>query len=394
MSTFKTVGGFFIALLAASIAAGSVIPTKAGTFEITQGISHGRAAKSGPIALANAYKKYGIPIPPALQRAAERDMNAVSYDKRATGSVVANSDKHDLAYLCDVTIGTPGQRLTLDFDTGSSDLWVFSTETPNGGNHNLYDPSSSSTAKKMDGETWKIAYVDGSNCSGDVYSDVVTIGGLAVQNQAVESAQQVSQQFANGDSDGLVGLGFSSSNTIRPDQQKTWLDNVVPQLDSALFTVDFKHDAPGSFLFGAVHSEAQNISYTSVDSSRGYWGFTSTTSGNQIAGIADTGTTLLLLDSSIVDQYYQQVPGASVDSSQGGYTFDCSTQLPGFDFSVGGGQITIPGSLLNYGDAGNGKCFGGLQSNNGGDNIFGDIALKAAYVIFDIGNMQLGWAQK
>ena len=43
-----------------------------------------------------------------------------------TGDVPAEDSQNDSEYLCPVTIGTPGQTFTLDFDTGSADLWVSS----------------------------------------------------------------------------------------------------------------------------------------------------------------------------------------------------------------------------------------------------------------------------
>ena len=66
--------------------------------------------KSGPVALASAYQKYGKPVPKHVADAAAGN----------DGSVTTNPTQYDSEYLTPVTIG--GQQFTLDFDTGSSDL--------------------------------------------------------------------------------------------------------------------------------------------------------------------------------------------------------------------------------------------------------------------------------
>ena len=169
--------------------------------------------------------------------------------RQGTGTVIATpgpDDSADVQYVAPVQIGTPAQTINLDFDTGSSDLWVFSTDTNPDEVHGqtLYNPGKSSTAELQDGETWKIGYADKSGSSGIVYNDVVSIGGLSVPNQAVESAQEVSDQFSkNNFSNGLLGLGYDAGNTIKPTKQKTWFSNVGPKLAKNLFTVRLRHAA-------------------------------------------------------------------------------------------------------------------------------------------------------
>lgn len=116
-----------------------------------------------------------------------------------------------------------------------------------------------------------------------------------------------------------------------------------------------------------------------------------------MTGIADTGTTLLLLPKSVVSAYYREVQGAQYDSDQGGYIFPCSPTPPDFVFGVNKGIVTVPGDMVSYApvDTANQNCFGGIQRDTGiGFSIFGDVALKTSFVVFDAGDLQLGWAPK
>ncbi|KAL2016671.1 hypothetical protein VTK56DRAFT_3173 [Thermocarpiscus australiensis] len=406
-------------LVAATLAgavAGSALPVHIGTTAQEGKFSLNQVRRVGhkfipALSVYKTYMKYKAPIPDWLHEAVANATNG-AVGKRATGSAVTSPiDSVDDAYVTPVQIGTPPQTLNLDFDTGSSDLWVFSSETPTSevNGQTVYDISSSSTAKVKSGYSWSISYGDGSSSSGNVYTDVVTIGGLTVSNQAVEAAKKVSSSFTQDSSiDGLVGLGFDSLNSVSPQAQPTWFDNIKSSLDQPLFAVDLKHNAPGVYDFGFIDSSRYtgSITYVSVNTSPGYWTFTSSGyqigsgsfSSSSISGIADTGTTLLYLPTNIVSAYYKQVSGASNSYTYGGYIYKCSTTLPSFTFGVGSARITIPGTYMNYGPVtpGSSTCFGGLQSSSGiGINIFGDIALKAAYVVFNGGSSpKLGWAAK
>ena len=72
---------------------------------------------------------------------------------------------------------------------------------------------------------------------------------------------------------------------------------------------------------------------------------------------------------------YANVSGASFDQSVGGYTFPCSATLPTLSFLISPTYYaTIPASLMNFGIAPDGTCFGSLQSvGNGSVNIYGEV---------------------
>jgi len=213
-------------------------------------------SKTGPVQRQKAYLKYGAAIPEDLSTAVSRIRNKIMSelqgvrlpklpikDKRVTGSAPATPEEYDVEYLTPVQIGSPPQTLNLDFDTGSADLWVYSSATPasdvNG--QEVYNPGASNTSSKLQGSTWDISYGDGSSSSGEVYYDNVTVGGLSVYPMAVEAATDVSAEFtADTDIDGLLGLAFGKLNTVSPKKEKTFFEAARTTLDKYVFTADLK----------------------------------------------------------------------------------------------------------------------------------------------------------
>lgn len=250
-----TVTNLVLTSVLAGLGLGSALPPRIGTTNIGHG--NGRATLNqvrrpsyrfnGARQVYKTYLKYGVPAPEELiQAVAHTDALNLAAAKRDTGSAAATpiDPRFDIAYVTPVTIGTPPQTLQLDLDTGSSDLWVFSSHTPASQvrGQRIYAPDKSTTSKLLDGHTWSISYGDGSGSRGNVYTDNFTIGGVTVESQAVETAEQVSSSFTSEDAiDGLVGLGFSTLNTVSPEGQLTFFDNAKPNLDSPVFTADLKY---------------------------------------------------------------------------------------------------------------------------------------------------------
>ncbi|ORY57290.1 aspartic peptidase A1 [Pseudomassariella vexata] len=342
-----------------------------------------------------------------------------------TGQVTAEDQQNDSMYLSEVTIGTPPQKLMLDFDTGSADLWVFSTGLKNpGSGHNVFDSSKSSTWKALSNETWKIQYGDGSTASGTCGTDTLTVGGLSVEKQVIEEATQMSDQFAQGSGDGLLGLAFGAINTVMKNGKShpvaTPVENMISQQDipkeAELFTSAFYSDRDGAsaaesfYTFGFIDQDlvtksGQEISWVDIDNSQGFWQFPSTSysingksttvSGN--TAIADTGTSLALVSDQVCEALYKAIPGAKYDETNQGYVFPKDAKMPKFSVAVGDKEFVISGPDLAFADLGDGSnnVYGGVQSRGSLDfDILGDSFLKNVYAIWDQGNKRFGVVPK
>jgi len=211
---------------------------------------------------------------------------------------------------------------------------------------------------------------------------------LKIQNQAVEIASQISSQFVQTAGDGLLGLAWGSINTVQPQPVQTPVENMITQQDipktMELFTAHLgsyrdanSTEGTSFYTFGYIDPDVlqssgvteDQIQYTPVDNSQGFWQFTSasysingkttTLSGN--TAIADTGTTLALVADNVCKAIYAAIPGAKYDSTQQGYIFPSDTDasaLPAVAFAVGNNLYTVQKEDLAFADAGNGEsCY-------------------------------------
>ncbi|KAK6214312.1 RHO4 protein [Pestalotiopsis sp. IQ-011] len=370
-------------LLTAALAAGaaaapaSSLPghRKAGfTVNQVRAVNH---VRHGPSAVAKTLLKFGkTPSDDLLATIKAFKADRLAITKRTNGSAVTTPEQSDIEYLTPVSIGTPAQTLNLDFDSGSSDLWVFSSDTQSSdvSGQSIYSPEDSSTSSELSGEKWDISYGDGSTSSGTVYTDVVAVGGVSFDAQAVEVAEQVSDSFTeDSDNDGLLGLAFSTLNTVTPTAQKTFFDNIRESLDSSLWTADLKNGEPGTYNFGWIDDSLYtgDVAYTDVDSSDGFWSFTA---DSWSVGTASSGNTNSGSASSAAATPTSSATAKAATSKTASYVASTSAS-PSYP-SGSAGSSSGPGSGFGGGpgssDGGRGG-FGSDSESSSSDSGFGDI---------------------
>ncbi|KAI3392992.1 hypothetical protein diail_4903 [Diaporthe ilicicola] len=400
---------FICMCLALLVSTALCLVPSVGTFTLSTIPNPGFKGRNGTAAYLRAMGKYA--------HLAKND--GVNKAASPFGEVVGFNEENDREWLCPVKIGTPGQTLNLDLDTGSADLWVFTPESArlpgDLGNRSVFDVNASSTARHQDGRSWTITYGDGSFASGRVVTDHVELGNLQVKNATIEVATHYSRNLVEYDAflSGLMGLAINLSTTVSPEEADV-TDGILSQLKAqgiGSIAVDLQYHNEGTFSFGKVNTSAYigEMHYQPVIPSEGYWqiemsslryGDSNETLVHSWPSIIDTGTSLMLMGSDdIVNDYWNLVPSAKYSYNDYGYVFLCNETLPDFHFGFVDQwtEFTVPGKYMNYSpamDTGDGWCYGGVQSSNMGVSVVGDVFLKALYVDFNIAKESVGFARK
>ncbi|KAI0743998.1 acid protease [Daedaleopsis nitida] len=311
------------------------------------------------------------------------------------------TDENEAEWSGSISIGTPAQKFVIDFDTGSSDLWVPSAACTDDvcAKKSLYDTTKSSTTSKKSGN-FTIHYGDGSSVSGPVFTDTVNVAGISIKDQYFSPVTTLSSVFSDDPIDGILGLAYPKlSNfqqviefynvSLKADltfvfSQNPFFNTAIEQSAVKEKVFAFKLAKEGSELFlGGVNDKLYTgkIETHAVDTSTGFWHI-------QGASILANKKT----------EVYGAIDGATLyDEKNGFYSYPCDTP-PTIAFTWGGSEWAISKDNVNLGQTkeGSGQCIGALaaQDLGLGDNtwLLGDSFMKNVYTAFSFEDDTVGFA--
>lgn len=150
----------------------------------------------------------------------------------------------------------------------------------------------------------------------------------------------------------------------------------------------------GNYDESIVKASKQEIGWTGIDSTEGFWMFPSESAtingkildltGNK--AMADTGTTLMLVSDEFCKALYSAIDGARYDKDVGGWIVPADNVggRPDVTIAIGNKQITIEKEQLAWVDLedGSGMMYGAIQSRgNNTFDILGGTFLICCYAV-------------
>ncbi|KAL2129264.1 hypothetical protein VTI74DRAFT_8001 [Chaetomium olivicolor] len=353
--------------------------------------------------------------------------------------VISNEEARG-GYFATCRLGTPGQNLTLQLDTGSSDIWVPDSNAPicvkpntEGCALGTFTPSQSSSFNVVGRNEFNISYVDGSSSKGDYFTDVFAIGSATVKNMTMGLGRVTDIAY------GLVGVGYAVNEAIVGKTQS--LSSVYPNLpvqmvdEGLINTVAYSlwlndlDSSSGSILFGGIDTKKYKgdltridiyptqqdiftsflVAMTSLDAYSPSGQDTLTSPEFPVPVVLDSGTTLSYLPTNLAHQVWKEV-GAIYSSQFQAAVLPCNMQNSKGYFSFGfagpnGPRINVTMDELvldlTFGAApifnsgpykGQDVCEFGIQNFTSAPYLLGDSFLRSAYVVYDLVNNQVGIA--
>ncbi|MCJ1357557.1 MAG: hypothetical protein MMC33_007553 [Icmadophila ericetorum] len=355
---------------------------------------------------------------------ARRNIDHLS--KRQYISSLANDLFPGGGYYITAEVGTPGQKVQLQLDTGSSDVWVFGPSTecsPTECDGGTFDSSQSSTFQSIQPGGFGIQYGSG-KVIGDTISDTFAFAGITLSSLQMAIATQ-----ADTEPTGIMGIGYDTNEaTISAggSQYPSVVDQMVSQgwIQTRAYSLylDDLEASSGEVIFGGFDSGKFQGTLTPLpvlsDNGGGFAQLavplsevifvfqdqtTQVLSSGPVPAILDSGTSLMQFPPDVFEAL-AEITRISYDQDDEIYLIDCgnSAYQGGLVFQFGGDNgptIAVPLEELVLQQIGtaNGvpQCVFGATPTPGGNNpaILGDTFLRSAYVLYDLDSNIIAIAQ-
>ncbi|KAI8712777.1 Peptidase A1 domain-containing protein [Fusarium sp. LHS14.1] len=312
-------------------------------------------------------------------------------------------------YSIDLTIGTPGQTVTVNFDTGSPELWV---------NPDCSQADNPEFCESFGHFNESSSFQDLGTQGTIIYGTGMVRFNRSTDYIAVGAARISQQIFGVADTSFVTNVGVMGASPWLSGWEGDYplvLDNLATQgfINSRAFSLDIRSigSDKGSVIFGGIDTrkfsgqlEKRPIipGDDSPDGYTRYWvyldGLTLVQNGKKIpifskptrqAVMLDSGYTLSTLPGPIVQAIVESFPTAKTIPESPLYSVDCSVMdMAGtVDFLFGETLIKVPYRDFIW-KRPDGACrLGVFQDDN--FPVLGDTFLRAAYVVYDWDNRNI-----
>jgi hypothetical protein len=314
------------------------------------------------------------------------------------------TNAQNLEYYGTIKLGTPAQDFQVVFDTGSSNLWVPSSQCsdPACTDHDQYNHDQSSTYVK-NGTSIEIAYGTGS-MKGFISQDTLQIAGLTLENVMFGEATHMAAFFNSTPADGILGLAYSNPEID--------VDGVPPVFNMMEASGKLNHDVFSVYLGDGDGADSSQILFGGIDDSL-YTGklqyvevveelyyvvviSSIKADDNKVGGcegtgcvaIVDTGTSLIAGPAQYINEILKY---ANVSA-------DCSNvdSLPDVHFDMSGYDLVLTPKqyVLKFSTSQGDECISGFQAFEQDLWILGDVFIRAYYTVFDRSDNTVGFATR
>jgi len=315
-------------------------------------------------------------------------------------SFINIDDFMNAQFYGEISVGTPGQKVKVIFDTGSANLWV-PNKKPIFTRHQIYSHDKSTTYHK-NGTIFKILYGSGP-VSGYFSRDDVKLGELVLKDYnfaEVDNTGGLGPAYFIGKFDGILGLGWDSivvGGGLSPFGALVRSG----QLEKPEFAFFLGNLEEGELVLGGTNPDHYEGKFVLVPLvAQTYWEVAlgeitvggQRLSGNTTRAIVDSGTSLLAGPVRDVQKIAKLVGATPLVAGE--YAIDCDKIKTGvaLTFRLGDGVFTL--DPVDYILDQQGVCLLGMMGinippPNGPLWILGDVFMRKYYTVFDWGNKQL-----